>query len=155
MPICYPCLLMKPPRILFLRSFLYFLFWIHADYCSAVCFGSQAFQVGLWSVWLSGFVLIGLSLYSTQRLPTLKDRIRVTKLDQEAVGDPDNPKITIFSAPSPFNGSVGARQSLAIRSWLALSPQITVVLFSQDPSAVSFAVPFGSRVLVEPNIDFT
>lgn len=79
----------------------------------------------------------------------------MTKLGREAVGDPDNPKITIFSAPSPFNGSIGAKQSLAVRSWLALSPQITVVLFSKDPSVVSFAVPFGSRVLVEPNIDFT
>lgn len=66
-----------------------------------------------------------------------------------------DPKITIFSAPSAFNGSVGARQSLAIRSWLALSPRIEVVLFSQDPSVFSFAEDFGSRVLVETNIDFT
>lgn len=77
------------------------------------------------------------------------------KLDSGALGSTGNPRITIFSAPSPFNVSVGDRQSLAVRSWLALSPQITVVLFSQDPSVVSFAGPFGSRVLVEQNIDFT
>ncbi|XP_059446879.1 uncharacterized protein LOC132178460 [Corylus avellana] len=116
---------------------------------------SPASQVGLWSIWLSGFVLISLSLYATQRLPSLRDRIKVPKLNYRPLGDLGNPRITIFSAPSPFNGSAGARQSLAVRSWLALSPQITVVLFSQDPSVVSFADAFGSRVLVEPNIDFT
>lgn len=121
--------------------------------CLAVCFFvSQAFQVGLCSIWLSGFVLIALSLYVTQNLPSLNDRIKVSKLN---LGDLGKPRITIFSAPSPFNGSVGARQSLAIRSWLALSPQISAVLFSQHPSVVSFAGDFGSRVLVEPNIDFT
>lgn len=97
-------------------------------------------------------MLIALSLYVTQNLPSLNDRIKVSKLN---LGDLGKPRITIFSAPSPFNGSVGARQSLAIWSWLALSPQISAVLFSQHPSVVSFAGDFGSRVLVEPNIDFT
>nr|TKR66269.1 hypothetical protein D5086_0000313460 [Populus alba] len=46
----------------------------------------------------------------------------------------------------------GSNQSLAIRSWLALSPQITVVLFTQHPSHAS---AFGSRVLVGSTIDFT
>ena len=61
----------------------------------------------------------------------------------------------MFSAPRPFSGSVGVRQSVAVRSWLALSPEIRVVLFSRDPSVVSFAGGFGSRVVVDPNIDFT
>lgn len=74
---------------------------------------------------------------------------------QKGLRNMGNPRITIFSAPSPFTGSNGDRQSLAVRSWLSLSPQITVVLFSQDPSVFSFAGEFGSRVLVEPNIDFT
>ena len=100
-------------------------------------------------------MLISLSLYATQRLPSLRDRIKAPKLNYRALGNLGNPRITIFSAPSPFNGSAEARQSLAVRSWLALSPQITVVLFSQDPSVVSFADAFGSRVLVDPNIDFT
>lgn len=107
--------------------------------------------MGLWSIWLSGFLLIGLSLYATQRLPqTMKPNF-----NGRSYGDLGGPKITIFSAPSPFAGSVGTRQSLAIRSWLVLSPEITVVLFSQDPSVSSFAAFFGSRVLVDPYIDFT
>lgn len=107
----------------------------------------QAIQVVLWSVWLSGFLLIGLSLYATQ----IKDHINNPKFNHNM----DTSKITIFTGPSPFTGSVGARQSLAIRSWLALSSQVTVVLFSRHPSVVSFAEAYGSRVLVDPNIDFT
>ncbi|KAF5940071.1 hypothetical protein HYC85_021238, partial [Camellia sinensis] len=65
------------------------------------------------------------------------------------------PTITIFTAPAPFGGLVGERQVLAVRSWLGLSPDINVVLFSQHPSVFSFAGGFRSRVLVEPSIDFT
>ena len=112
--------------------------------------------MGLWSIWLSGFALIGLSFYSTQRLPPLGDRItKPKKLIDDGVPDLGNPRIAIFSAPRPFTGSVADRQSLAVRSWLGLSAQITVVLFSQHSSVFSFAEGFGSRVLVEPNIDFT
>ncbi|CAI0463291.1 unnamed protein product [Linum tenue] len=65
--------------------------------------------------------------------------------------DLHNPKITVFSATT----SIGPKQSLAVRSWLGLSPQITVVLFSQHPSIRSFASGFGPRVLVDSAIDFT
>ncbi|PON99045.1 Nucleotide-diphospho-sugar transferase [Trema orientale] len=115
----------------------------------------KAVRVGLWSIWLSGLALIGLSFYSTQRLPPIIDQIKKPALSQKGFLDLGNPKITIFSAPSPFISSIAARQSLAVRSWLALSSQITVVLFSQHPSVFSFAEAFGSRVLVEPRIDFT
>lgn len=111
----------------------------------------QALQIGLWSVWLSGVLLIALSLYATQRLPLSKNLI----FSHGSFSVLDTPKITIFTAPTPFKGSLGTKQSLAIRSWLALSPQITVILFSQHPSVASFATSFGSRVLVEPDIDFT
>ncbi|XWS34724.1 hypothetical protein CRYUN_Cryun21dG0062400 [Craigia yunnanensis] len=86
-----------------------------------------------------------------QRLPLSKNPI----FNHGSSSDLDTPKITIFTAPTPFTGSSGTRRSLAIRSWLALSPQITVILFSQHPSAASFANSFGYRVLVEPDIDFT
>ncbi|XP_022733479.1 beta-arabinofuranosyltransferase RAY1-like isoform X2 [Durio zibethinus] len=111
----------------------------------------KALQIGLWSVWVSGILLIALSLYATQRLPLSKNPI----FNHGSSSDLGTPKITIFTAPTPFTGSLGTKQSLAILSWLALSPQITVILFSQHPSASSFATAFGSRVLVEPDIDFT
>ncbi|GAV91139.1 Nucleotid_trans domain-containing protein [Cephalotus follicularis] len=113
----------------------------------------SALQMGLWSVWLSGILLIGLSLYATHRLPPLTDLI----IKQPKFNDPTagNPKVTIFSGPRPFTDSVGHMRGLAIRTWLALSPDITVVLFSQDPSVHSFAASFGSRVLVESHVDFT
>ncbi|KAI3733432.1 hypothetical protein L6452_12875 [Arctium lappa] len=69
----------------------------------------------------------------------------------------EGPTVTIFAAARAFNGSIGSRQVLAIRSWLGLSLGIRVVLFGQDPSLFSFAGSFGhgSRVSVEPTIDFT
>lgn len=115
----------------------------------------KAFQLELWSIWLSGFILIGLSLYATQRLPSLKDQSRAPYLNPNAVLDSSNLNITIFTAPKPFTGSTGTRQTLAVRSWLALSPNVTVVLYSQDSSVASFAAAFGSRVLVDTDIDFT
>lgn len=42
-----------------------------------------------------------------------------------------------------------------MRSWLALSPDISVVLFGHHPSLVAFAGTLGPRVSVESAIDFT
>ncbi|XP_039034794.1 beta-arabinofuranosyltransferase RAY1-like [Hibiscus syriacus] len=111
----------------------------------------KALQIGLWSVWVSGVLLIAISLYATRSLPFSNNPIFI----HGSFSDLEAPKITIFTAPTPFTGSSGTKQSLAIRSWLALSPQISVILFSQHHSAASFATSFGSRVLVESNIDFT
>lgn len=115
----------------------------------------KAFEAGLCSIWLSGLLLIALSLYATQCLPSFKDHFVKPELGSRAFGDSLNPSVSIFSAPRPFTGNIGVRQSLAIRSWLALSPQITVILFSQDPSIVSSASSFSSRVYIDSDIDFT
>lgn len=107
----------------------------------------QAKPLGLWLIWLWGFTLIGVSFYATQLMilpSSFKGQILL-----------DGPTITIFTAPRPFVGSIGERQALAVRSWLGLSPDITVVLFSQQPSVFSFAELFSPRVSVDPNIDFT
>lgn len=124
----------------------------------ATCFILASFdhkKVALWSIWVSGFLLIALSLYAMQSLPSLEDHIKMPKQLHQGFANLTSPKITIFSAPDPLNAPPGPRQVLAVRSWLALSPYITVVLFSRDPSVVVFARAFGSRVSVEPNIDFT
>ncbi|KAL6954659.1 hypothetical protein U1Q18_043356 [Sarracenia purpurea var. burkii] len=118
----------------------------------------QALQMGIWSVWLTGILLIGVSFYATHRLPwSISDQIHNSMPFPYGLGGGDlgNTTITIFTAPRPFNGSVGERQVLAIRSWLGLSSDVTVVLFSRDPSVVSFAGGLESRVSVETNIDFT
>ncbi|RHN41615.1 putative fucosylgalactoside 3-alpha-galactosyltransferase [Medicago truncatula] len=117
----------------------------------------KAFHVELWSIWLSGFVLILLSLYATQRLPSInKDHTSIFKLNKNDVLDSRYLSITIFTAPKPFMDSTGTRQTLAVRSWLALSPHVTVVLFSQHPSVASFASSFDSGLVsVDNDIDFT
>ncbi|KAL3501134.1 hypothetical protein ACH5RR_035583 [Cinchona calisaya] len=124
-------------------------------YFSSFC-NKKGLALGLWLVWLCGAFLIGISFYATQMLSfSVEDQIKKPKLFGNRFSDSFGPTIIIFTAVRPFEGSVGERQSLAVRSWLGLSPDINVVLFSQDPSAFSFAGAFGSRVSVEPNIDFT
>ncbi|KAI3454869.1 hypothetical protein Pfo_011532 [Paulownia fortunei] len=121
-------------------------------------YNKKILQSGLWLVWICGFFLIGVSFYCTQMLPIfLEKQIKIKKPDLLGVGfdDLSFPKITLFTAPRPFIGPIGERQSLAVRSWLGLSENINVVLFSPDPSVFSFAGSFGSRVSVETNIDFT
>ncbi|KAK1313742.1 hypothetical protein QJS10_CPA06g01133 [Acorus calamus] len=106
----------------------------------------------LWSIWLLGFLLIGFSLYFTHHLPSFDGPTAplVRRID-----GPFKPSVTVFSAPGPFFGPVGSRQTLAVRSWLGLSPAIDIVLFSQHPSVGAFADALGPRVSVERNIDFT
>lgn len=131
---------------------LILLFFLSSCFLSI---SQQAIEAGLCSIWLSGLLLIALSLYATQCLPSFKDHFVKPELGSKTLGDSLNPSISIFSAPRPFVGNIGVRQSLAIRSWLALSPQITVILFSQDPSIVSSASSFSSRVYIDSDIDFT
>ncbi|KAL8121276.1 beta-arabinofuranosyltransferase RAY1 [Apium graveolens] len=120
---------------------------------------NKVLQVDLKVVWLWGFVLIALSFYATTlMLPSSEqDQIlMMPKFVDRDVSDSGGLKITIFTAPvAPFNDFYRNVQTVAVRSWLGLSPGINVVLFSQDPSVFSFAAVFGSRVSVEPNIDFT
>ncbi|XBJ11602.1 hypothetical protein VPH35_016276 [Triticum aestivum] len=63
------------------------------------------------------------------------------------------PRVTIFSAPlGPPDGSP-ARQELAVRSWLALPWDATVVLLGSHPSAHALSERLGRRVTVEATID--
>ncbi|KAI4383590.1 hypothetical protein MLD38_009406 [Melastoma candidum] len=110
------------------------------------------FRPGVRLMWSLGFALVALSLYATTRLPPLGDPIATA--DRGAAAK-SLPTITIFAAPGPFVGPYGQRQGLAVRSWLGLSPQVTVVLFSRDHSVVAFARGLSSRVMVEPEIDFS
>ncbi|XP_076883101.1 beta-arabinofuranosyltransferase RAY1-like [Bidens hawaiensis] len=118
-----------------------------------ITFRFCALKLGLLLIWLCGFVLILISFYATTRiLPPSYIQEQIKNLSN-SVG----PTVTIFAAARPFVDSVGSKQSLAIRSWLALSQDISVVLFGQDPSVFAFAASFGpdSRVSVEPGVDYT
>ncbi|KAG9160569.1 hypothetical protein Leryth_020723 [Lithospermum erythrorhizon] len=129
------------------------------NYCVSFSFISnkKVLHLGLWLIWLCGFLLIALSFYATQMLPSsFVDQMRNPQfIIQSSLAVSGGPTIDIFTAPRPFVGIVGERQGLAVRSWLGLSAKITVVLFSQEPSVFSFSDSVGSRVSVEPNIDFT
>ncbi|CAA7022396.1 unnamed protein product [Microthlaspi erraticum] len=121
--------------------------------------GVSGLRAGLLTVWLSGFLLIALSFYGTQLLSSssLDDRFRFSSFSR----DPVSPKITIFTALSVSSFEEDHSQALlVIRSWLALSSQIKVVIFTQHNSssssaASSFADKFGSRLLLDSTIDFT
>uniref|UniRef100_A0A164TB74 Nucleotide-diphospho-sugar transferase domain-containing protein n=2 Tax=Daucus carota subsp. sativus TaxID=79200 RepID=A0A164TB74_DAUCS len=114
-------------------------------------------KVDLKVVWLCGFVL-QLSFYATTLvLPSIEDEILMMPRNvNHGVYKSGGPNITIFTAPlRPFRDKYRNVQAVAVRSWLGLSSNINVVLFSQDPLVFSFAAAFGSRVSVESNIDFT
>ncbi|XP_010471061.1 PREDICTED: beta-arabinofuranosyltransferase RAY1 isoform X1 [Camelina sativa] len=113
----------------------------------------KGLRAGLLSVWLSGFLLIALSFYGTQLLSpsSLDGPFRYSSRSIAAAP----PKITIFTAlRSSSSLDEDSQAFLAIRSWLALSSQVTVVLFSPS-SASSFTDKFGSRLLLDSTIDFT
>ncbi|CAN1312979.1 Beta-arabinofuranosyltransferase RAY1 [Linum perenne] len=112
-------------------------------------------RASLWWIWLYGSFLIVISLYATRKLPPSVQEV-INRRPASSIGpthQPD-PTITIFSAITHY--PIGQRQRLAVRSWLGLSNQITVVLFTQEhhPSVVAFASGFGSRVSVDSAVDF-
>ncbi|GLJ16562.1 hypothetical protein SUGI_0283470 [Cryptomeria japonica] len=122
------------------------------DSGSSFGFKQQAVQVALWSTWLAGFLLIGMSLYATQLLPSLKetDQGKGKNIDVEGIS------VTVFSAVGPFVGDGGARQAMAVQSWLALASDLQVILFGQHPSVLSFVKTLNHpRVAVDSAIEFT
>ncbi|KAL8137902.1 hypothetical protein V2J09_003903 [Rumex salicifolius] len=115
----------------------------------------EVFKLGLWAMWLSGTLLIALSYYSIQLLPAYREELTRPEFGFKGSEVLRNPSITMLTVPRFFNGSLGSKQAVAIRSWLGLSPLLSVVLFGNDPSLQSFATELGSRVFVEANIDLT
>ncbi|XP_062231880.1 beta-arabinofuranosyltransferase RAY1-like [Phragmites australis] len=63
------------------------------------------------------------------------------------------PRVTIFSAPRPTPEGFPARQELAVRSWLALPGNVSVVLLGAHPAVVTLASRLGRRVTVEAAVD--
>lgn len=108
---------------------------------------------------MCGFLLIGVSFYGTQMLKEQQIKIKIKKSSGGVYGvafdDSRIPSITIFTAPRPIVGTTGERQAVAVKSWLRLSENLNVVLFSQDPSVSYFADAISSRISVETAIDFT
>jgi beta-arabinofuranosyltransferase len=66
---------------------------------------------------------------------------------------PPPPRVTIFSAPRPPPDGSPARQDLAVRSWLALPGDVSVVLFGANSAAAALADRLGGRVAVEAAVD--
>ena len=64
-------------------------------------------------------------------------------------------RITFYTAPAPFEGAEGVRQTLAIHSWLRLDCLPDVVLMGRHSSLKSFAQPLHPRVSVDSEIDIT
>ncbi|KAF2931615.1 hypothetical protein DAI22_05g225100 [Oryza sativa Japonica Group] len=70
-------------------------------------------------------------------------------------GGAAGPRVAIFSAPLPPPDSSPARQELAVRSWLALPGNVSVVLLAAHPSAHALAGRLGGRVTVDAAIDIS
>ncbi|PAN18716.1 hypothetical protein PAHAL_3G220300 [Panicum hallii] len=68
-------------------------------------------------------------------------------------GSGATPRVTIFSAPRPAPEGSPARQELAVRSWLALPGNVSVVLLGAHASSLAIAGRLGRRVTVDAAID--
>lgn len=55
--------------------------------------------------------------------------------------------LTLFTAPKPFRGHIGLIQANAIRSWMALAPDIEVLLVGDEPGLAEAAQAFRVRHL--------
>ncbi|KAJ7519219.1 hypothetical protein O6H91_20G029100 [Diphasiastrum complanatum] len=104
-------------------------------------------KVALVAVWVAGMLLISMSPFALNLLPSSPEW-QVEKKARPMT-------ITIYTAPAPFEGRQGQRQMLAIYSWLQLNPRPSVVLLGQDASLSKFAEPLAPFVRVDTEIDFT
>ncbi|RLM92028.1 beta-arabinofuranosyltransferase RAY1 [Panicum miliaceum] len=68
-------------------------------------------------------------------------------------GSGATPRVTIFSALRPAPEGSPARQELAVRSWLALPGNVSVVLLGAHASSLAIAGRLGRRVTVDAAID--
>ncbi|RCV16970.1 hypothetical protein SETIT_3G181400v2 [Setaria italica] len=68
-------------------------------------------------------------------------------------GSGATPRVTIFAAPRPPPEGSPARQELAVRSWLALPGNVSVVLLGVHASWLVTAGRLGRRVTVDAAID--
>jgi hypothetical protein len=60
---------------------------------------------------------------------------------------PGTTTVTLFTAPKAFQGLIGTIQANAIRSWLALGPEVEVLLLGDDPGVREAAVSLSVRHL--------
>ena len=65
----------------------------------------------------------------------------------ESATQSDSPKITIFSIPKPFEGSVATIQNNAIRSWAMLAPHVHLMLFGEGDGVRRIAKETGADLL--------
>jgi hypothetical protein len=63
------------------------------------------------------------------------------------------PRVTIFAAPRPPPEGSPARQELAVRSWLALPGNVSVVLLGAHAASLATAGRLGRRVTIDVAID--
>lgn len=59
--------------------------------------------------------------------------------------------ITLFTAPKPFTGAIGRIQRNAVWSWLALGPEVEVLLVGEEEGMARAAAELGVRIV--PNIE--
>ncbi len=52
--------------------------------------------------------------------------------------------LTLFAIPKPFEGHIGIIQRNAVQSWLALHPDIEVLLFGDEPGTAQVARQYGA-----------
>jgi len=97
-------------------------------------------------------LLLALVAAAVLCLSSSSSRARSRRQHEEG-GSGATPRVTIFSAPRLTPEGSQARQELAVRSWLALPGNVSVVLLGAHASSLAVAGRLGRRVTVDAAID--
>jgi len=97
-------------------------------------------------------LLLALVAAAVLCLSSSSSRARSRRQHEEG-GSGATPRVTIFSATRPAPEGSQARQELAVRSWLALPGNVSVVLLGAHASSLAVAGRLGRRVTVDAAID--
>uniref|UniRef100_A0A0E0L4L5 Nucleotide-diphospho-sugar transferase domain-containing protein n=1 Tax=Oryza punctata TaxID=4537 RepID=A0A0E0L4L5_ORYPU len=104
---------------------------------------------------LAGCLVLFLAFVTAAAVLSGGDRHEEGDRHRDLPGGAASPRVTIFSAPPPPPDGSPARQELAVRSWLSLPGNVSVVLLSAHPSAHALAGRLGGRVTVDAAIDIS
>uniref|UniRef100_A0A0E0DTU3 Nucleotide-diphospho-sugar transferase domain-containing protein n=1 Tax=Oryza meridionalis TaxID=40149 RepID=A0A0E0DTU3_9ORYZ len=104
---------------------------------------------------LAGGLALLLAFVTAAAVLSGGDRREKGDRHRDLPGGAAGPRVAILSAPLPPPDGSPERQELAVRSWLALPGNVSVVLLAAHPSAHALAGRLGGRVTVDAAIDIS
>ncbi|CAM6097142.1 unnamed protein product [Calypogeia fissa] len=111
----------------------------------------------LFLLWVAGACAVATSIFAIHVLTVHVVQGLEEEFETENASMPyqEQLTVTIYTAPAPFEGSLGILQAKAIMSWLRLDPCPSIVLLGEHSSLHGFASKLAPNVTVDTDLDFT